>query len=126
MVHKIPVYTQSAHVFQLGRVLCRVSSFPMPPLTWRETKKQRQTMTFGSRREGHKSVFRVSSSLPSLPRKMNLLQVREAHVMCSSVLQQSFDTLLFPVLCAGVAPGLSYLRHHFVLLITHTSFSKSS
>lgn len=84
VVHKIPVYTQSTHVFQLGRVLCPVSSFPMPPLTCRETKKQRQAMTFGSRREGHKSVSRVSSSLPSLPRKRKLLQVRETHVMCSS------------------------------------------
>lgn len=42
--------------------------------------------------------------------------------LCHSVHQLPFVTHPFPVLFAGVAPGLSCLEHHFILFITPTSF----
>lgn len=116
MVHKIPVYSQSTHVFQLGRVLCCVHSFPMPPFTWRKTKKQRQAMTFDSRREGHRSVFRVSSSLPSLSCKIKLQKVCMTQVMCSSGSFCPSAAICHPPISSPFCWGCSWI------ILSRTSF----
>lgn len=116
MVHKIPDYTQSAYVFQFGGVLCSVPSFPMPPFTWRKTKKQRQAMTFDSRREGHRSVFRVSSSLPSLPHKIKLQKVCETHVICSSVSFYPSAVICHPPISSPLCWGCAWI------ILSQTSF----